>query len=470
MPNADQHMLCTCFTPRHVVIVVGEEKVCHYLLQAFLRIGLMRARVKAFGTQRTSTVSTQLESFMNETFDIWMDMQEQGWERVRFRRGAHGESVVKVAPPDGEWAPIDTANANAPAWLREVGDRFRRGGHERLDIVLIVNPGVRFVCAVHDTSDGPGAGGLRRHDLVHPQIDVIQDALDLSRAMTYKNRAAGVGRGGSKLCLQAPELPSMGRKAWIDAIAQEIELSGTLTGPDIGLSQEDLEDLQKKTDCVTGIRNGGTTESAALGVHTALMATAAALGTPLNELHLVVMGVGGLGQSVAQKLAADGARLTVTDKDFERLDAFMEGLTPDQRSRAGIVAPYQVLSVAADVVVPCAVGGLFTMQNAQNLLCRAVCGGANNQLGGHSLEEDLEIAHALHDTGVLFVPDWLASAGGTIHGTLEHQEGAEFNLKAVRARIQRVCGEMVDRTLAEARRTGHPPLEIALRRMIIGAA
>jgi leucine dehydrogenase len=252
----------------------------------------------------------------------------------------------------------------------------------------------------------------------------------------------------------------------LEALAEEIDLSGTITGPDSGLSREDILDLAARTSNVTGTRAGGTSVSAAFGVHEAVQATAAALGSPVNELHLVVQGLGSLGAPLAEQLAKEGAQLTVTDQDHRRIDLLLSALTPGERRQVGVVAPYQALDVEADILVPCAVGGLLDTAVARTLKCRAICGGANNQLVGSSLAEELDAARALHDAGVLFVPDWLASAGGTIHGTMEARDGDEFDLRKAHARIRRVCGWMVDELLERAKRTGRVPLEMAVERWL----
>lgn len=426
---------------------------------------MARARGPAAGELRNDRERT--EGTMGDATRLWNDLEAHGIERLRIKRGAGASPGVIAAEQDGDWRPLRDWMPEEPPWVGNLCARFCEGGHERLDLVGIREPALRFICAVHDTTDGPGAGGLRRHDLVADPLDVIQDALNLSRAMTYKNRAAGVERGGSKICLHAPPIPSYDRERYLDILALEIDLSGTITGPDSGLFPGDFVDLAKRTPKVAGVQGGGTGASAALGVHAALMATAAALGAPLGDLHMVVMGIGSLGSAVASRLVQSGARLTVTDRDFHRIDAFMKGRKPEDRSRIGVVAPYQVLEVAADVLVPCAVGGLFTLDNASRLYCRSICGGANNQLASRSLSGDLEIARALHSAGTLFVPDWLASAGGTIHGTMEHRDGDAFDLRKVQARVHRVCGEQVDQVLGQARRTGRPPLEIAVERLLV---
>ena len=390
-------------------------------------------------------------------------MRDLEVERLRFQ--ARGERTrIVAARKDEAWQPAADLLPGCESLLEQYEAAFRTGGHERLDVVFRDGVGLRFLCAVHSSQAGPGAGGLRRHDLVDPEETVIRDVLNLARAMTYKNLAAKTSRGGSKLCIHNPPLPPYDREAWLEALTEEIDLSGTITGPDVGLTGADIRDLAARTDNVSGIRGGGTSVSAALGVHESLQATAAALGQPLNETHVTIQGLGGLGLTLATQLARDGAKLTVTDQDHGRIDALLAGLMPAERKLVGVVAPYQIAEVEADIFSPCAVGDVITLGGIDGLRCRAICGGANNQLHADSLGEELALAERIHDAGILFVPDWLASAGGTIHGVMEWEQGDAFDTKKAQARIRRISGWAVDALLEEAKRTGRVPLDIAVER------
>ena len=403
----------------------------------------------------TSMVQTRL-------FD---GMRDAGVERLRFKRTAEGFRML-AARKDGSWEPASSLLPDLTGDMDAVLALFRIGGHERLDLVYRDEVGMRFLCAVHSTEQGPGAGGLRRHELSDPEIEVIQDLLNLARAMTYKNKAAGLGRGGSKLCVHNPGIPDYAREQWLTCLAEEVDFSGTVTGPDTGYESSVYRELAERSFNVSGVRDGGTARSAAVGVIEALRATSAALGRPVGETRFAVQGLGRLGAHVAEELAGAGASLVVTDKDHRRIDALVSSLTPETRERVQVCAPYQILGTEADVLVPCAVGGVIHGGIIRDLNVRAICGGANNQLQARSLDEELDLARDLMGGGILFVPDWLASAGGAIHGVMELTEGETFDVRHALARIHRVCGWMVDEVLGEARATGHAPLEIAVSRYL----
>ena len=280
--------------------------------------------------------------------------------------------------------------------------------------------------------------------------------------------SAGVLGGGSKLCIHNTDLPPYAREAWLDLLAEEIDLSGTITGPDSGFSRGLYLDLAERSHNVTGATGGGTASAAAAGCGAAVRACAAALGAPLSELKIVVQGLGGLGMPLAEDLARAGAALVVTDRNPQRLDDLLGALTPELRKRVDVVAPYQALEVEADILATCALGGVISSMNASELKVRAICGGANNQLVAESFADERDLARHLQEAGVLYVPDWMASAGGAIHGVMEFEAGEEFDPRAALARIHRVCGWQVDEVLGDSRRTGQAPLEVGRERYLSG--
>jgi glutamate dehydrogenase/leucine dehydrogenase len=82
-----------------------------------------------------------------------------------------------------------------------------------------------------------------------------------------------------------------------------------------------------------------------------------------------------------------------------------------------IVSPKEIHRVKADVFSPCALGGDFTVTTVKELRCAIVCGGANNQL------EKREDGTRLYKRGILYVPDYVANAGGLINVAGEMRTG-----------------------------------------------
>src|SRR6056297_1256982 len=69
--------------------------------------------------------------------------------------------------------------------------------HEEVYRVTDAQAGLDGFIAIHTTTAGPAAGGLRMRTY-ETAGDALSDVLALSRGMTYKNAAAGLPLGGGK--------------------------------------------------------------------------------------------------------------------------------------------------------------------------------------------------------------------------------------------------------------------------------
>ena len=75
--------------------------------------------------------------------------------------------------------------------------RLSISSHEEVYRVDDAETGLRGFIALHSTRLGPAAGGLRMR--VYDSDDAaLEDVLNLSRGMSYKNAAAGLPLGGGK--------------------------------------------------------------------------------------------------------------------------------------------------------------------------------------------------------------------------------------------------------------------------------
>ena len=69
--------------------------------------------------------------------------------------------------------------------------------HEAVYQVSDTDSGLEGFIALHSTRLGPAAGGLRMREYDSVEA-ALEDVLNLSRGMTYKNAAAGLPLGGGK--------------------------------------------------------------------------------------------------------------------------------------------------------------------------------------------------------------------------------------------------------------------------------
>ena len=75
-------------------------------------------------------------------------------------------------------------------------------GHEQILRCSDPAVGLKAVIAIHDTTLGPGCGGVRIWPF-ETEEEALRDVLRLSRAMTYKSAAADLPLGGGKAVIIA---------------------------------------------------------------------------------------------------------------------------------------------------------------------------------------------------------------------------------------------------------------------------
>ncbi|WP_394841192.1 hypothetical protein LZC95_29490 [Pendulispora brunnea] len=269
-----------------------------------------------------------------------------------------------------------------------------------------------FIC-VHSTARGPAAGGLRIKAYDAP-VSAMEDGLRLSSAMTLKMAICDAPLGGGKSVIFVdPAVLEAQRPKILARFAALLEsLHGTYYGaPDMNTGPDDMDFIYERSRyvfCRTAERggSGSTTHHTALGTFHAILASAEfALGRrDLTGRSIVVQGVGGVGGALVEMLVRAGARVIVSDVVSARVD--------DLVSRFGVaaVAPEDAVTTACDILAPCATGGILNARSIPELRCAAIAGAANNQL--ETPEDDAR----LRDRGILYAPDFVASAGGVLHG------------------------------------------------------
>jgi len=327
-------------------------------------------------------------------------------------------------------------------------DRAREGGHEELLYHHDREAGLRCVIAIHDTTLGTAAGGTRMR--VYPSLDdAAIDALRLARAMTYKAAMAEMPFGGAKAVILGDPARDKTR-ALLAAYARVIDQMGGRfnTGCDLGMDERDMAVLSRLTRHVSHAPPGerlDTADLAALGVFESIRAAAAVLGRSLDGLRVAVQGLGNVGFALARRLAGAGAALIVADVDPARVERAAAEL------RARGVDTEAIYAAEADVFSPNAATGVLNDGTLARLRCRAVVGGANEQLA------EPRHGDALHERGILYGPDYVVNAGGLL-SLLYDTEGADDD--AVTARVRGI-GTRLAALWEKARAEGVPPHRMA---------
>jgi leucine dehydrogenase len=320
--------------------------------------------------------------------------------------------------------------------------------HEEVHFFADAATGLRTIIAIHDTTLGPAAGGCRMKSYASEQ-DAIVDALRLARGMTYKAVMADLPYGGGKSVIIGDPHKDKS-EALFRAFGRAVESLGGRyhTGEDMGVTMQDMDWAAQESAYVHGTSASAAQDPSpdtALGVLAGINAAVRhKLGRhDLLGLGVAVQGLGNVGYQLCRLLAAEGARLSVTDVDA----ALVARCALEFAAQA--VAPEEIYAVDAEVFAPCAVGAIIDDVSIGRLECDIVAGSANNQL--------LEEGHgqALSQAGILYAPDYVINAGGFISVADEMVAGRRDEQRVLRrlAGIGDLLAEIFTRAQAEGQAT-----------------
>ncbi|HSG15538.1 MAG TPA: Glu/Leu/Phe/Val dehydrogenase dimerization domain-containing protein [Anaerolineae bacterium] len=272
--------------------------------------------------------------------------------------------------------------------------------------------GAVIIIAIHSSRLGPATGGTRMKPYANLG-EAFEDAFRLSAGMTYKFAVPDLDRGGGKAVIVVPQdLAAQDRPDLLRRYGALIHQLGGLfyTGPDVGTTAADMDVIAetghpyifcRSPECGGGGSPGPYT---ALGVFTAIQVANARVssGTSLAGCRVLVQGVGSVGRRLIDHLMAAGVEVLFSEVD--------EAIISQCRDELGLkFVPAQLIaSVDCDIYAPCALGGVLNEDTIPQLKCRAVAGGANNQLSTP------EAAEQLMARGILYAPDYVVNVGGAM--------------------------------------------------------
>jgi leucine dehydrogenase len=337
--------------------------------------------------------------------------------------------------------------------------------HELVTVRPGPRSGLRLIVAIHSSRGtepaGRSGGGCRLARYADP-IDGLYDALRLSQGMSRKAAISGTRTGGAKCVIAAPadEAPWPLRGERREAVLRDLaeivgELDGRyVTGPDVGTTAGDMEWVHGLTPYAAGFAAGGTADGTAVGVHACMRAVAwHVFGGELAGLRVTIVGLGGVGELLARRLAEAGARLTVTDVDPGRRAVAAE-------LGAAWIEPEGAQRHPCDILAPCALGATLTAAEVAALSCRLVVGAANNQLANDGVAADLEAR------GIVWVPDFVANAGGLLYAVSVSRDAlSTADAVALVERLGDTALEVVRRAAAERTTTLAAAIRIADERI-----
>ena len=284
----------------------------------------------------------------------------------------------------------------------------------------------------HDNSRGPYKGGLRFHPHVDPD-----EVKALASLMTWKTAVIDVPYGGAKggitvdpKTLSTAELERLTRR-FVDKIHDIIGPQQDIPAPDVNTGSQHMawiyDQYSKLHGHSPGVVTGkpvelygslGREAATGRGVAIATREVLKAQGKSVVGASVAVQGFGNVGTFAARILQQMGARITAI-ADVSGAVRNPEGLDVDAaiafaRKTGHVVGfpggetmkdPTSVLYEPVDVLVPAALGGVITRENARDIRAKLIVEGAN---GPTTPEADA----ILDGRGVVQVPDIYANAGG----------------------------------------------------------
>ena len=322
--------------------------------------------------------------------------------------------------------------------------------HEKVLFVNNEKANLKAIIALHNTNLGPAIGGCRLFPYA-TYDDALFDVLRLSRGMSHKNAIAGLAHGGGKSIIIAD--PSEKTEIMFEAFAEAVNnLEGTyITAEDVNTTCDDALVMLRKTKYLCGLpqNSGDPSPFTARGVWQGIKATAkVALGADsLDGLTIAVQGLGKVGYDLCRLLHESGAKLIVANRSNKAV--------ADRAAAefgAKVVTTDEIMSQKCDIFSPNAMGAILNPKTIPLLDCKAVAGGANNQIF------DEESGLALKARGIFYAPDFVINGGGVINAAAEVD--GPYNKEAVLKKVDNIYNS-IEQILTESKSTGVPEGVIA---------
>jgi leucine dehydrogenase len=300
--------------------------------------------------------------------------------------------------------------------MMNVFDEMTTKEHEQIIFCYDKATSLKAIIAIHNTVLGPALGGCRMWPYEN-EGEALNDALRLSRGMTYKSAAAGLNLGGGKAVIIG-DAKALKSEYLFRAFGRFVQtLNGRyITAEDVGTSVSDMEWVHMETNFVTGIPrslggSGDPSPVTAFGVFHGLRAAIKKIygSDSFQGRTITIQGMGKVGFYLTGHLLSAGAKVIASDIDEMRIRKARA-----QYDAISFVPTNEIYDVPCDIFTPCALGGTINSSTIPRLRCKIVAGSANNVL-----ENEESDGLALEKRGILYIPDYIISAGGIINVSIE---------------------------------------------------
>ena len=208
-----------------------------------------------------------------------------------------------------------------PKELSKVDPVFGQASFDDHEQVVFCNDkdtGLKAIIGIHNTVLGPALGGTRMWNYAN-EWEALNDALRLSRGMTFKSAITGLNLGGGKAVIigdaKTQKTPELMRRfgEFVNSLSGKY-----ITAEDIGMTTDDMDTVREVTPYVVGISqdkggSGNPAPNTAYGIFMGMKA-AAKFKYGSDELEgksIFVEGVGNVGEVLVKHLVNEGAKVTI---------------------------------------------------------------------------------------------------------------------------------------------------------------
>lgn len=341
----------------------------------------------------------------------------------------------------------------------------------------------------HNSARGPMKGGLRYHHEVN-----ADEVLALASLMTWKTAVVDIPYGGAKggisvntKDLSIDELERLTRR-FVDELHDLFGPDKDIPAPDMGTNAQTMAWIMNQYEkfhgfspaCVTGkpvelYGAEGREEATGRGVGTLTLAMLRKLKRPLEAATIAIQGFGNVGTFTAAYLEKAGARIVaisdVSGAVLNRTGIDITAALEWVRIKGSlaefpggvIITNQELLTLDVDVLIPAALGGVLTEENANDVRAKMIIEAAN---GPTTPEADI----IFRKREIPVLPDILANAGGVTVSYFEwvqNQQYFRWDLRRVRDELENTLTRGFDRVWATAEEK-KVPLRTAAYLLAIG--
>ncbi len=331
----------------------------------------------------------------------------------------------------------------------------------------------------HDKARGPMKGGLR----FHPEVDA-EEVLSLAQLMTWKTAVVDLPYGGAKggisvdpAKLTPGEMERITRK-FVDEIHDVIGPDKDIPAPDMGTNAQHMAWIANQYEkyygfspaCVTGKPvelHGADGREEATGRGVAIITEAALVVQKrvLKGATVAIQGFGNVGSFAAKILYEMGAIIVAVSDAFGGIHNPQGLHIPDLLLHVATTKKVvgfpgsltctnaEILAANVDVLIPAAIGGVLTRENANDVRAQLIIEAANGPVTPDADE-------ILEKKGILVIPDILANAGGVTVSYFEwvqNQQYFKWDLEKVRTELAKRMNDGFNRVFKIAQEKNVSP-------------